>query len=286
MRRPVLVALVAVIVALAAATAVLWQKNRTTTASYNDSESRYSGAIEAIAEIQDSLNAIVVGDTTVASLARRLETEQTLTQPQSEQAMERISVINASIQRTKERINELEARLEKSGIRIASLQRMVSGMRKNVAAKEEMIAGLTARVDTLSTQVATLETTVQANQDTILARDHSLENRRRELATVYYVVGSQKELKDSGVLVAKGGVLGLGKTVTLSGTYNDNLFTPLDTDQQTVIATPATKVEKVKVLSPQPSGSYEVSTAGDRVELRIVDPVEFRKVKHLVIVTS
>ena len=50
--------------------------------------------------------------------------------------------------------------------------------------------------------------------------------------------------------------------------------------------TPATKTTKVQVLSPQPTSSYEVKLEGNQVELHILDPKEFRKVKHLVIMTA
>ena len=53
-----------------------------------------------------------------------------------------------------------------------------------------------------------------------------------------------------------------------------------------VVATPAPRATKVEVLSPQPVGSYELRTVDGKVELHILDPVEFRKVKHLVIMTK
>ena len=44
-----------------------------------------------------------------------------------------------------------------------------------------------------------------------------------------------------------------------------------DTDQETVVRAPATKVEKVRVLSPQPTSSYELVANGDQVELRVAE---------------
>ena len=160
-------------------------------------------------------------------------------------------------------------------------------MKKNIALKEEVVASLSTRVDSLQTQVVDLQTTVQANQDTIIAKDNTIEERRKELATVFYVVGTKKDLEGQGVLVTKGGVLGVGKTMALSGTYNSGAFTALDTDQQTLIETPALKVDKVKVISAQPTSSYELTMAPDnKIQIHIIDPVEFRKVKHLVVVTG
>lgn len=83
--------------------------------------------------------------------------------------------------------------------------------------------------------------------------------------------------------IAKGGVLGIGKTVQPSGRFNETLFTAMDTDQETVIRAPSAKV---KILSPQPVSSYELRVEGNQTEIHILDPKEFRKVKHLVIMTA
>ena len=188
-------------------------------------------------------------------------------------------MLSASIQRTKEKISELESKIRKSGVKIASLQRMVTGLKRSVAEKQEQVATLTEQVNSLQTKVTGLETTVQQDQVTI-------EEKRRELATIYVAVGTKKELENNGLIVAKGGVLGLGKTVHLTGRYEQGVFTALDTDQESVVRAPGAKVDKVRVLSPQPKTSYELITTGDVVELRILDPKEFRKVKHLVIMTA
>jgi len=88
----------------------------------------------------------------------------------------------------------------------------------------------------------------------------------------------------SGVVVAQGGVLGVGKTLKPSGQVNETAFTPLDTDQETVIRIPA---RKAQILSPQPLSSYSLTAAGkDMLELHILDPKEFRKVRHLVILMT
>ena len=60
-------------------------------------------------------------------------------------------------------------------------------------------------------------------------------------------------------------------------------FTPLDTDQQTVLPIPAAKA---RVLSAQPPTSYELKLVEGKVELHIIDPTEFRKVRQLVILTA
>jgi len=290
MNRTAGVILAIVAVALLATTAVLYQKNKTTTAALNEvrtteqqSETRYSDAINAIAEIQDSLSSIAVGDSGVRMLSNELQSERRLSPEHGHEALDRIAELKAGIQRTKERIAVLEERLHKSGVKVAGLQRMITNLKQSVAEREGMVASLTTRVDSLQTQVTGLVAEVQSNQDTIRVRDETLEQRRKELGTIYYVVGNTKTLKQAGIVEAKGGVLGINKTLKPTGNFNEAMFTAIDTDVQTTVEIPA---KKAQVLSAQAPNSYRLQVNGNATELVIIDPQEFRKIKHLVIVTS
>jgi hypothetical protein len=129
-----------------------------------------------------------------------------------------------------------------------------------------------------------LSTEVEDKRQELTEKQQELTTKQQELATIFYTMGSKKELIRSGVVVAQGGVLGLGKTLKPSGTFDENAFTSLDTDQESVIRIPT---RKAQVLSPQPVSSYVLEPAGtDAMELRILDSKEFRKVKHLVILTT
>jgi len=289
MRKPVQFILAAVIVLLAGATAVLFQQQRKASNDYtqamasgDSARADYAQAINTVAEIQDSLNAIGVSDTSVRLMSEGYAAERGLSNPRRHQALDRIAVLKESVERARARITALESSVKKSGLKITGLQRMIANLKQNVAEKETMVAALTTRVDSLTTRVTGLETTVAANQDTIQAKDQFLEERRRTLATVYVAVGSKKDLENSGVLVARGGMLGIGKTLAPSARFNPSVYTALDTDQETVIHTTAKKVE---VVSPQPVGSYQLVAVGDQMELHITDPAQFRTVKQVVIMT-
>jgi hypothetical protein len=290
MRRPVQVALSAVVVLLVVATAVLFMRYQKTSADLTETRAaevaaraNYTEAFNAIAEIQDSLSAITVRNGDIRLVPQGLQAEQKLSEPGRREALESIALLNASIQRTKDKIATLEHNLKQSGLKITGLQRMVTNLKHSVSEKQEQIAQLSEQVNSLQTQVTGLETTVQQDQQTIAAKDQTIEEKRRESATIYYIVGTKKELTSSGVAVAKGGVLGMGKTLQPSGRFNENLFTSLDTDQETVVRAPSAKV---KILSPQPLSSYELRVEGNQTEIHILDAKEFRKVKHLVIMMA
>ena len=283
MRGIALFLLIAVVVLLIGATAVLFRKYEKSTTDYAESQTRYNEAINAIAEIQDSLFAITAGDSAVGMLSQGLQTEQSLTEPQTRQALDAISVINKTIGRTKEKIRDLEGRLQKSGVRVAGLQKLIASLKQSVLEKEGMVGQLTGRVDSLQIQVVSLEGAVQQGHETIRAKDMALEERRSELATIYLLMGTKKELSTSGVIVSRGGFLGMGKTVQLTGRFDESQFSRLDTDQERLVRTPS---PRARVLSAQPASSYELKVEGEQMELHILDPREFRKVKHLVIMTG
>ncbi|MEK7331516.1 MAG: hypothetical protein AAB113_12020 [Candidatus Eisenbacteria bacterium] len=290
MRKPIQIALVTVLVLLVGATALLFTKYRKTSADFvqmkaaeEEARTRYGQTIDAIAEIQDSLNAISLASGTAQLLSQELRAEQKLTEPQGREALDRIAILRASILRSKGMIHQLEANLTKSGMKIAGLQKMIANLKQTVTEKEGLIGELSVRVDSLQTQVTGLVAEVQQTQETVRTRDQAIEEKRRELATVYYIVGKKKELAAAGAIVAKGGVLGIGKTLQPSGNVNQSLLTAMDTDQETVIHTPSARV---KVLSAQPTSSYELRLVDGRMELHIIDPKEFRKVKQLVILAA
>jgi hypothetical protein len=64
---------------------------------------------------------------------------------------------------------------------------------------------------------------------------------------------------------------------------NAQRCTTIDTDVETTVEIPAKNAE---VLTPQATSSYALEADGDHTLLRIIDPKEFRKVRHLVIVTK
>lgn len=291
MRRPVVILLALIGVGLLASTAVLYSKYKKSeanvaqmTAETEETQLRYGQAINEIAAIQDSLNAIVLGDEEARLVTGREQGEVPLPATSREQAFARIEELKAGIARTKERITELDAKLKQSNIRVSGLQKMLANLRRSVGEKETMIAQLTTQVDSLETRVAGLTTEVETKSQEIVEKDQVITERQRELATVYYTMGSKKDLTQSNIVVAKGGVFGIGKTLEPTGHVNEAVFTPLNTDQESVIRIPA---KEAQILTPQPALSYNLIRVGeDQLELRIVDPKEFRKVRHLVILTS
>jgi len=290
MRQPVLVALIVGLVVLLGAGLFAFQKYRQADSDYRamktmeaETRNRYGEAINEIAMIQDSLNAIVLGDSTAALLPADLQAERRLMETRGDMALARIAVLKAGIERTKQRIQELDESIAKGGVRIEGLERMVANLRRSVTRKEQEIAVLAGERDALQTRVTGLTAEVAQREDSLAQQAEALEQRRRQLSTVWYVIGTKRELMGSGVAVAKGGILGIGKTLEPSGDFDPSLFTAIDTDHQQVIRIPS---RRAQLLSAQPESSYTLQPVEGGLELVILDPVEFRHVKHVLIMTS
>ena len=288
MRKPVAIALVVAVLVLLVSSLLLWQKYRTAASDFtamkssqDAAQARYGEALNAIAEIKDSLATLGVGDATRPILPGSPAAERGLSLLKGREALDRIALIKAGIQRTKQRIAELERRVHLGGVKLAGLEHVIVNLKATIAQREAVIATLTGRVDSLQTQVVDLGTQVSQGHGTIADQEQTIERQRHEMGTVLYVIGTRETLTRQGLVVANGGLLGFGKTLQPSGTPHDSLFTAIDTDAESIIPIPA---EKARVISDQPTSSYSLLPAGKNLELHILDAKAFRTVKHVVIV--
>ncbi|MBK8167612.1 MAG: hypothetical protein IPK64_16830 [bacterium] len=297
MRKTVVGILIVVAIGLAAWVLSLNQKLGQSRADFATLQSeeqatsaRYAAAIDEVAAIQESLQEIDLGEHGTQALQTELANEQNLSQDRGEQTMARIAEIKAGVERANSRILDLEEKLQQGDVKIAGLEKLIKGLRQTVTEKEQQIVALTTRVGELQTQVAGLETEVAAGNETIRRQDEtiqqqtaSLEQSRQRLGTVYYVVGTKKDLSRQGLIESKGGLLGIGRTVRPTGRVDGGQFTALDTDRATYIPIDA---EKAKLVSAQPVDSYALESNGDQLALRIVDKEAFRAVKYVIIMKN
>ena len=290
MRRFMPLTLLAVALLLAVGAVALWQRNaglmkqmENVQASRDATQSEFSDALGAIAEIQDSLSTLGVSEATNPVLPGSRAAEGGMSAAQKSSALDRIALLKAGITRTKDRIRKLESRLHSSGVHVASLERMIDNLKRTTVEREAQVAALRVQVDSLHTQVTGLTAVVATTRDSIQTQSAALDDQRREIGTVYYVIGTRGELQRAGVVKPAGGVLGLGKTLlpNSSGTATA-MFRPINTNVEHVITIPS---PRARVVSAQPVSSYTLVQSGRQVELRITDPAEFRTVKRLVIVS-
>ena len=125
------------------------------------------------------------------------------------------------------------------------------------------------QIDTLNSQVARSQEQVQVEtkaKEEAEAATVAVENAAN---TVYYAIGTNKELKKNGLLEKKF----LGQTKVLKGDFNESYFTKADKRSLSVIPTGS---KKVKVWTNMPSDSYTIEENADKTKtIKITNPQTF-----------
>jgi predicted nucleic acid-binding Zn-ribbon protein len=290
MNKSPFIVLSLIVIALVVVVVVLGNKYKETTARYAETKqaeetvrNQFNSALVSLAEIQESLESVVPEGQRVVRLVQDVEPGSAAAESQRDHMLGTISNLKETIDLSKRRIRELEESLQGSQIEIGGLRRLIDGLKRSVTEKETMISRLTAKVDSLTVTVVELRENVRRGEETIDHQATVIEEKTQELATVFYTIGTKKELKEKGIITEKGGVIGIGKSTVLSAAFREGDFTALDTDRVAEIQIPG---REPQVLSAQTASSYEIQIAGDGAKLVIKNPREFRKVKYLVVMVK
>lgn len=250
----------------------------------------YDEVTEGIASIQQSISEINIGVGGAQSLQSDLDSEKAMTRGRSEAARAQIRLIEERVAATRAHILQLENDIAARDKKVIGLQRIVANLRTELAriesvveAQTKRIAELEATVVDLTQEVADTREQLDYSAATVQAQAADLEASQREAETIYYIVGTKDDLKREGVIDERGGLLGIGKSVVLTGRFDSPRFMALRCAQDTVIGF---GTQEARVLSQQPVGSYRVENRRGRWQLHIVEPVLFRTQKHLVVMTD
>lgn len=189
-----------------------------------------------------------------------------------------IELINNLLLENKNKMGALNSRLKKSNLKIVELEKMIENMAVQLQEKDAQIASLQIQLAEANQQLAVIFEEYNNRLEEMGAQED-------ELNKVFYCYGSEKELKEQGVISKEGGFIGIGKTAKLSDDFNKEYFTQIDKSINTEVDL---NVEKVKLITNHPSDSYElVGEEGNYEKIKIIKPEEFwSSSKYLVIVVE
>lgn len=181
---------------------------------------------------------------------------------------------------------QMEKKLKDSGNQNSVLTKTIEQMKQRLDSQDEHIAMLENKlaeandsIETLNAVVAAKEEQVQVQTEAKDAAFNALNQADQQLNTVYYAMGTNKELKENGLLEKKF----LGETKVLkSDEINMNYFTKADKRDLTTIPTGA---KKIKIWTNMPADSYqEVKNDDNTVTIKITNPTEFWKYSPYLII--
>lgn len=251
-------------------------------------------SLEQVVVDKDSLLAAVFSD--INSITENLELIKTREKllsvdetgegaPRPMERIERdIAMIDRLLQENKARVASLQrtaAQLKKANLRIEGLEKTIAGLHDRLNEKGEEIAALKATLERREAEVQQLQERVDVQIEQIEELASEKSELQGRMNTVYYIVGSQKELRNAQIIDKRGFI---GRTVTLAQGGNLDCFTRADARflEELPIGH-----KKVQVVTSHPEDSYRLVAGEDKVvqSLVILDPERFWESSRILVVT-
>jgi phage host-nuclease inhibitor protein Gam len=233
--------------------------------------------IKSFNDIQDNLDSIKIK-------AKILTVSNGENVNQKDQIIADMRSIGDLMMKNKKELAFLQRKLKKANGNNADLQKMIARLTKEVNDKDAEIASLQSQ---LAESNASLKDVIQRLNDSmkvIGSQKEQITGMTSELNTVYYAIGTSKELKQKGVIKKQGSIAGIGGAEELKKDFNSSYFTK--SDLTTLQALPLySKFQQL--VTVHPSGSYKISGNGKSDSLIISDAKAFwSQSKYLVIIVK
>lgn len=194
-------------------------------------------------------------------------TEGDLSDDKRAKIQESINVIQALMDENKAKIDALNKKIKDSKSKNKQLEELIANLTQQLEEKDKEINSLKEQLATLNIQVEKLT----ASYDSLNAKNNenvtTIENQENEMNTVYYCMGTFKELTENKVL-DKGGVFSAKSGSKLSADVNLDYFTKTDIRKITEIAIGA---KKATLKTSHPSGSYTLVTENKKVTKLVIN---------------
>lgn len=197
--------------------------------------------------------------------------------------LQKIKYINELRLQNGQKMYALQQRLDTLDIAENQFKEILTRLQSDIKQKDKEIAQLQKTLEQKGKEYVALFADYQ-EQIKINQQQKEAENEiRNNLNTVYYVTGSQKELKSQGIIqVTKKGFS--AKKVELNGNFNESQFNLIKMDETKEILVDA---KSILLITDHPESSYQVVDEGHKVRLKILNPELFWKIsRYLVIQTK
>ena len=232
----------------------LMQLNEQTKAEFNDMLQLMNEVEDGFRQIKEPQNYLVsqknaTGEVNL-STREKLKNDMSLVTETLLKNKEKLEALQKQLSNSRYQSSELKKTVERLTAEIDTKTAMIVSLQEELAKKDVRITELDEAVGQLSGKVENL-TSVNTQQQEVL------ESQDKALNMVFYVFGTNKELKDEKIV--KGGGLFSSKKI-MDGDFNKAYFTKSDLRKLKEIPLEA---KKAKVLTNHPDGTYEFVKGSD-----------------------
>jgi len=251
-----------------------------------DKDSNISEFVATFNDIEANLDSIKKVEQVIDKSAKAGEVKGS----RKEQIKSDIKYIYDLQQKNRKMVAELSAKLSKSSKHSAELQKMIDNLNASIAEKDVQIAQMTDQLGKLNIEVKDLNvkvTDLNTNVSNLSAdnakKQADIDAKTEALNTAYYVIGTNRELKDKKIITGEGGFIGIGRTKNILADLNMSDFTKVDITKVNEI--PIMK-KKINIITSHPNGSYRLE--GDKTvdKLVIVDAKAFWSLSKVLVISA
>ena len=183
------------------------------------------------------------------------------------------------------RIEQLESEARKLGSANQSRLADIAALRATVAQLNDISDRQRAEIQRMGLQYDSLSQINLANARNAVSLQAALTEKVEAQESVFVAVGSVKDLTRLGVIRRRGGIIGMGSTITPSLPFKQALFKPLRMSADTVVELPKSSGTYRVITSQNAAGAGGAALHRISGKLVIHDPAVFwRDSRYLIIV--
>jgi hypothetical protein len=209
-----------------------------------------------------------------------------------------IKLMNEMLEESSKKIEELDKKLSASGAQIKSFKNKIAQLTKNIEEQDNLIQQLKAELEDRDYKISEMDRTIVQLKGDIAQKDDSIQTKSQliaeksktitekenQLNKAYFVKGTASQLLKKGVIDKEGGLLGIGKSKSISDNLNVNYFTQIDIRNANQLPI---NTKKARLISEHPVNSYKLVEENDKIAyLEIENPEEFWKLTKYAIVET
>jgi uncharacterized coiled-coil protein SlyX len=259
------------------------QKSDSLSSVINDRDSSLSNFISSFNEIESNLDSVAAKQKIIALYTDNKKGD--IKGNKKAHINAEIAAINNLMDKNRKEMEELSKKLKGSKTKNALLEKTIKTLTVQISQKDYELCELNIEMNSLNVKVAKLSIDVDSLTEQNYIKSVIIDYQAADLHTVFYRVGESKDLRDEKIIDQKGGLLGIGRTTTLSENFDNSMFTAIDYTQTTSIPINGSDVT---LITNHPSDSYTLvpdnAKKGVIINLVITNPEKFWNTsKYLVI---
>ncbi|MDD4747735.1 MAG: hypothetical protein RBR35_13820 [Salinivirgaceae bacterium] len=235
--------------------------------------------------IQNNLDSIAAKEGMISKLAVTGEKSTLAHQTVNEQ----INTIYDMMIKNRKQLDNLSKQSKSLGKKNSSLDAIIDRMNKQMEEKVVEVELLRGQLETMRYQVTGLGVKVdslniltEVQQGLIEEQISTITEQKEAMNTVYFAIGTMKELEANNVIDKEGGFLGMRKTGKMADDLNTKYFEASDKYKKRTFFLGS---KRVKIVTSHPTDSYVLH--GDKVtdSLTITDPDKFWKQSRYLVIS-